>query len=310
MSDVSEISEAKRTILEKYLRGELPQTTVDAISRSARESSSPQSSTDSRAPLVAIQTDGPKQPFFYMHVHWKGGAFYSFPLARDLGTDQPFYVLDTYSFDGLLAPPTFETMAADYVKSLRAIQPEGPYLLGGFCGGGLIAFEVAQQLRVAGQAVDLLVLIDPMAGPILFIRSLGRSIRRLGKLLRLGQDKQLDWFLRLRNISRVLRRSEDEYSQHSSLFATTEELRQEWMGKFVWMVSDYTPRPYTDKMTYFWAREKPTKRKVWWGKATETEGVEFYVIDGTHESCRTEHLYDLARHLRMCLSRVQGVTSN
>ena len=62
------------------------------------------------------------------------------------------------------------------------VQPEGPYLLGGFCGGGLIAFEMAHQLRTQGQAVDLLVLIEPRAGPaplrLIGSRLAGGFIRR------------------------------------------------------------------------------------------------------------------------------------
>ena len=115
---------------------------------------------------MPVQTQGSKRPIFYLHVHWIGGAFYSFTLAHHLGPDQPLYIIDPYRFDGLQVPPTIETMAASYIKTMRDVQPEGPYFLAGFCAGGLIAYEIAQQLRVQGQAVDLLVLIDPMAGPI------------------------------------------------------------------------------------------------------------------------------------------------
>src|SRR5439155_11469439 len=101
-----------------------------------------------------------------------------------------------------------KAMAADYIKSMRAIQPQGPYILGGFCGGGLIAYEIAQQLRAEGQEVDLLALLDPWAGPIQLIRLVGGFIRRIGNLIRLSSDKQLDWFLRLRHMYRLLWRSQ------------------------------------------------------------------------------------------------------
>ena len=52
-------------------------------------------------------------------------------------------------------------MAADYLKQIRGVQPQGPYLIGGFSFGGLVAYEMAQQLRQSGQDVGLLVLIDP-----------------------------------------------------------------------------------------------------------------------------------------------------
>ena len=52
-------------------------------------------------------------------------------------------------------------MAADYLRQIRSVQPRGPYFLGGFSFGGLVAFEMAQQLRQSGQQLALLVLIDP-----------------------------------------------------------------------------------------------------------------------------------------------------
>ena len=81
-----------------------------------------------------------------------GGAFYCFNMAHYLGKDQPFYVFEPYKIDGLSIAqlPGLEKMAADYLETIRRIQPEGPYLMGGFCGGGLIAFEIAHQLQAMG----------------------------------------------------------------------------------------------------------------------------------------------------------------
>ncbi|HEU5229812.1 MAG TPA: amino acid adenylation domain-containing protein, partial [Ktedonobacteraceae bacterium] len=107
--------------------------------------------TGERCRLIRMQSRGSRRPFFFLHGIWTGGAFYCFPLARVLGADQPFYVLEPYKFEALQVPPTLEEMAAAHIKVLRNVQPEGPYLLGGFCNGGLIAFEMARQLQTAGQ---------------------------------------------------------------------------------------------------------------------------------------------------------------
>jgi thioesterase domain-containing protein len=323
MPDTPGLSEAKRALLEKYLRGELPEraTATSNSIRSAQESSETSSPTDSRVTLIPVQTSGSRLPFFYMHVHWIGGAFYSFALAHDLGSDQALYIIDPYKFDGLQVPPTIEGMAAAYIESIRTVQPEGPYRLGGFCAGGLLAYEVAQQLRAEGQDVKLLVLIDPMAGPIRFIRLLGSCIRRTGDLIGLAPGKQLDWFLRVRYLSRILRRSRDENKEHVdrlmwrwrsehpkrfSPIPAAEALRQDWMAVFVWAVSGYFPRQYAGRITYLFARENPDSRELWWGKAVETEDVEIYTIPGTHETCRTEYLHDLAVQLKTCLDKVQA----
>ncbi|HCI82789.1 MAG TPA: hypothetical protein DHW02_24220, partial [Ktedonobacter sp.] len=103
--------------------------------------------TRPRAPVVAVQANGSRRPFFFLHGDWFGGGFYCLNLARSLDAEQPFYVLEPYNFDGLPIPPTFEEMAAAHIQALRTIQPEGPYLLGGFCNGGLMAYEIARQLR-------------------------------------------------------------------------------------------------------------------------------------------------------------------
>src|SRR5437016_4500013 len=172
----SELSAAKRELLESYLRQKLPQAPISSAIRGAVKPAGSPSSADPRVSLVTVQAGGSKRPFFYFHVHWQGGAYYCFNVVRVLGRDQPFYVFDPYRFDDLPTPPTVERMAADYLAAIRRIQPEGPYLLGAFCGAAPIAYEIAQQLRREGQSVDLLAFIDPMAGSLDFTRLVRRLL--------------------------------------------------------------------------------------------------------------------------------------
>ncbi len=112
--------------------------------------------------LVAIQDSGSRPPFFC--VHGAGGNVLIYrELSQNLGSDQPFYGLQSQGLDGAEPPLTrIEDMATLYVEAIRRKKPHGPYLLGGYCGGGLIAFEVAQQLRSAGEEIALLALLDTM----------------------------------------------------------------------------------------------------------------------------------------------------
>jgi phthiocerol/phenolphthiocerol synthesis type-I polyketide synthase E len=114
------------------------------------------------SPLVAIQTAGSRPPFFC--IHGAGGNVLIYrELALNLGSDQPFYGLQSQGLDGSCAPLTrVEDMAALYVKEIRKVRPLGPYFLGGYCGGGTIAYEVAQQLSRSGDRVALLALFDSM----------------------------------------------------------------------------------------------------------------------------------------------------
>src|SRR5207249_8411 len=112
------------------------------------------------SPLVAIQPNGSHPPFFCFHGAGGNVLIYR-ELAKYLGPDQPFYGLQSQGLDGTCAPLTkIEDMAALYVKEIRKAQPHGPYLLGGYCGGGTIAFEAAQQLRAKGEQIALLALFD------------------------------------------------------------------------------------------------------------------------------------------------------
>ena len=82
-------------------------------------------------------------------------------LAQLVGADRPFYGLQARGLFGDSEPHhTFEDAARDYIEELRTVQPHGPYLLGGFSGGGLTAYEMARQLRAAGEQVARLVLLD------------------------------------------------------------------------------------------------------------------------------------------------------
>lgn len=112
------------------------------------------------SPLVAIQPNGSRPPLFCMHPHGGNVLVYR-DLSRYLGSDQPLYGLQCQGLDGnqpLLK--TIEDMAALYVKEIRKLKPHGPYFLCGYCMGGTVAFEVAQQLRAGGEVIALLALFD------------------------------------------------------------------------------------------------------------------------------------------------------
>ena len=94
------------------------------------------------SPLVPIQPHGTRTPFFCVHA--VGGNVLSYAeLARRLGTDQPFYGLQSQGIDGRLPPlESLPEMAALYVQAVRTVQPHGPYRLGGWSMGGVIAYEM------------------------------------------------------------------------------------------------------------------------------------------------------------------------
>ena len=113
--------------------------------------------------LVAIQPEGSKPPFFC--VHGVGGNVVGFQeLAKRMKPDFPFYGLQSQGLDGKSDLfTTIESMAAHYLEEIRGVQPHGPYHVGGFSMGGLVAYQMAQQLLAAGEEVGLVVLFDTYA---------------------------------------------------------------------------------------------------------------------------------------------------
>jgi thioesterase domain-containing protein/aryl carrier-like protein len=132
--------------------------TVEQQARLLRQEAGPWS------PLVRLEPgrDG-RRPFFC--VHPAGGNTLAYAeLSRLLGPEQPFYGLQARGTEEGQQPlGSVEEMAALYLEAIRSVQPEGPYLLGGWSLGGTIAYELARQLRARGEQVALLVLLDTYA---------------------------------------------------------------------------------------------------------------------------------------------------
>jgi acyl transferase domain-containing protein/thioesterase domain-containing protein len=109
--------------------------------------------------LVCLQPHGTGAPFFCVHA--VGGTIFSYAkLSQQLGTAQPFYALQSRGHIGRAPHLTIEDMATYYIGALQTVQPEGPYRIGGWSMGGLVAFEMARQLAELGEKVEQLILID------------------------------------------------------------------------------------------------------------------------------------------------------
>jgi thioesterase domain-containing protein/acyl carrier protein len=116
-----------------------------------------------RGPLVEIQRGGSKRPMFF--VHGAGGsAFVFMALARRLGPDRPFFAFQHAGLEcETWKEMSLELQAQRYIEALRAVQPTGPYILGGWSTGGLVAFEMARQLRDLGEELAFLAILDCQA---------------------------------------------------------------------------------------------------------------------------------------------------
>jgi len=273
----------------------------------------------SRTSVVAVQASGSRRPFFFLHGDWTGGAFYCFALARALGPEQPFYVLEPYQFSGQLSITTLEEMAAVHIEALRAAQPEGPYLLGGFCNGGLLTYEIARQLAEVGQQVDFLGLINPTATNGSNIPM--NLVSRIGRMLRTSPEKQAGWYLRtrhaLRHLFRFVRPDDERLADFhkltaidprlDSMFPPLEALYNDYVGVFSWLVGQYKMRDYAGKIDFYWASDEPIIQETWnrVPQVRDKKEIAHHPIPGTHMSCVIDHTEALAECLSESLNRAQ-----
>ena len=278
--------------------------------------------------LVAIQSRGAQPPFFCIHDLF-GDVLCYMNLARRLGEDQPFYALQARGLNNREAPcDDIETMAAHYVEEIRTVQPEGPYALGGLCFGGVVAFEVARQLRTKGETVGLVALLDSEVDSKLgsaawwwsFLHNLPRDFPSwVAGALQLTRSQWLD-LIRLK-ITRakaelaVSFRSTPERSKEYSaklinemgdLFHFSEQHREVARAQSK-ALRNYRPRIYPGRITLFRARMQPFfsshDPEKGWGKLA-AGGLDVRVVPGNHLGMLQEpHIRILAEQLRTCLDR-------
>ncbi|MBW8770258.1 MAG: amino acid adenylation domain-containing protein, partial [Gemmatimonadetes bacterium] len=182
----------------------------------------------SEPPLVVLQAETPGRPIAFVHGDVRGAGWYCRRLAPLVAPDAPMLVLPTLGADEEDRVWRIRTMAERHVAELRKVQPHGPYRLAGFCVGGIIAFEMARQLRASGEAVERLIVIDSTAtnARIHYVRPLlalmpgeGRTrlarqaalmtrLRRydlrIRQVAQLGASQQFQWVRR--NVTRRWRR--------------------------------------------------------------------------------------------------------
>ncbi|MCX4695322.1 non-ribosomal peptide synthetase [Streptomyces sp. NBC_01408] len=132
-------------------------------------------------PLVPIRVEGDRPPLFFVHP-MGGNVLCYVRFAKYLPQDRPFYAFQAAGVDPGSDPlRSVEEIAASYVTRMREVQPSGPYLIGGWSFGGFVAFEIARQLRAAGEEVGRLILLDTTA-------------LNPGRRLRTHDDALLGWF--------------------------------------------------------------------------------------------------------------------
>jgi oxalate---CoA ligase len=148
-------------------------------------------------PLIQLHSNGSQTPLFFFHSEFNGEGYSAIRLARLLGSDQPFFVMDPHGLADEAVPRSIEAMAADRMPLILNAQPEEPYRLFGSCVGGLVAFELARLLVAANKKVDMVIMVDP---PVISARRsvqfLLSKMRRARPLAGPAVDRAMAWTFR------------------------------------------------------------------------------------------------------------------
>jgi thioesterase domain-containing protein/acyl carrier protein len=270
-----------------------------------------------KSPRLVQLRGGSKLPFICIHP--AGGSIFNYlSLAQHLDSDQSLYALQASGLDE--AEPileTIEAMAADHLTSIREAGVKGPYFLGGWSLGGVVAFEMARQLRAAGEEVAGLLLIDSAVPPaeedldenallLGFAQSMGLRVDRVDvspdKLLEMNSDDKLALILDTAQQQYLLPREIEltDLQRHFNVYCAN--LRA---------FARYRPQAQRVRITLFRAdehvRQNGHDETLGWDALTD-EKVEVCVIPGNHYTLLGgPHVQVLAEHMQASLDKAERV---
>jgi thioesterase domain-containing protein/acyl carrier protein len=277
--------------------GILQARTIEKLARALREGIT----SEPWSPIVPVQPEGTRRPFFCVHPGG-GNVLCYLGLSRWLGSDRPFYGVQCRGVDGVLEPwHSAEEMAGEYVAALRRVQPHGPYALGGWSVGGVLAYEMAQQLTAAGQRVAPLAILD---SGVLYACAILTAIFPKGEmgaldLLRLPSEQQLAEFRRRSAAAQLIPDAADEELANRIFRLFTSNMRA---------LLNYRAEPYDGRIVLFQAVESLVKKRFEpryeWPRLCAQ--VEVQEVPGNHLTMIHEpHVCGLAEKLSQCLDAAQ-----
>lgn len=263
--------------------------------------------------LVQVQAGGAYPPLFF--VHGLSGISPRFlNLIRHLGPDESVYVLKEQDVNGDQPILTrVEEMAAQYVTEIQTVQPKGPYFVVGYSFGGLISFEMAQQLHRQGHTVPLVAMID--SGQPIYRKDFARVFSspkilrtyflRLGELFTDAESRGT-FRLRIRNelwrLFFLKRRGAAGLKGDSRSLPRTKTMLQ---AANIDAAVHYKPTPFYGRLSVFRVQERTVvdkfDRYLGWGGLAD-EGVDVYDVPGNHVSATEEpHVRVLAEKFKLAI---------
>jgi thioesterase domain-containing protein/acyl carrier protein len=260
--------------------------------------------------LVQMQPGGTKPPLFCIHPIG-GNVLEYYALATYLGKEQPVYGLQSIGLAEKQIPlPSIEAMAAHYIAEIQLVQPNGPYLLLGYSFGGIVAFEIAQQLQAQGKQVALLALLDRKSPLIQKVRpSIAKSIQiHLSNLLQLSRkdrwkyikdriDNQFEDFDYKEFLIKSLAESDPPSPELLHLLDVNTQASD-----------DYVAKAYSGNLSLFRCQvqtlDYSLSTDLGWGNLV-TGNLEIYEVPNIHyEVLKEPSVRVVAEKLKLCLAKV------
>lgn len=255
------------------------------------------------SPVVQISAGEESIPPFFC-IHGAGGNVLNFQsLMQHIGQDIPFFGLQARGVDGKHPPhKTLEEMAASYLEGIKQVRPHGPYILGGYSGGGVVALEIAKRLRELGDEVPLIIFLDTFHP---WVAPRRRGLREhISNLTEEGISYLWRGFSR-RISERFSEREKELVIQDLNLKSETipVDLR-EWMlvENFTTALKNYEPELYTGRVIQFsaditWEQYSHVEQDRGWGDLTPN--MEVIIVPGDHDSVVIEpNVQILASYIR------------
>ena len=263
--------------------------------------------------LFVLQRGNPgERPFFLVPGGW--GAEIEFlvyaQLKLHLGPDLPIFGLKARGSAGLEKPHrSVREMVVDYVEEIRTVQPRGPYLLGGECIGGVLAYEMARRLDELGEKVDLLVLLDTERPNQAALRQF-RAEERVSEWKKFWQIQILQPFRDHReNLSHLSLAGKVRYIWHRAnrkrgLSAEPTALdRRKLLGHYPRLLMAHPIGAYRGKVTLLIDETSHHALGNLGWDGVQTGGLETHVLPGDHLSYIREHAAAAAAKLREIIDR-------
>ncbi|BAZ32051.1 amino acid adenylation domain-containing protein [Cylindrospermum sp. NIES-4074] len=299
-----------------------PSGTVEAIAFLMRSEPEKQDQSIATWPsLVAMQPQGSKPPVFL--IHSLGGELLCYrDFVIYLGTDQPVYGLQPQGLDGKQLPYTrLEDMAAHYIQEIQTVQPQGPYYLAGYSFGGVVAYEMAQQLHRQGQKVGILSMFDTCRpGYSERLSFLRRIPLHLDNLVHKGPDYIWQKALGLSQVAKYHLQQGYKYYLNATPQVLDIAQQIDYTEKQLDIISAnaqslsrYTFESYPGAVTLFRTEDQNRGNAVGvkyepqfgWGEIV-TGGLDIHYIPGSHLSLLNEpHVQLLAEKFKVCLEKTQ-----